>query len=167
MIVLSLSETERSKLTKEKVNNMKGAHNDPRVKSVLTKGSSPDSRAFSDFYKFVFFRHPFTRMVSAWRNKFQSEKVNKYFYSNFGISIIQITRGDKGVKAFYKDNASNLISFKEFVIGVKSGVIDRHWMPQTEVCLPCSMDYTFVGFFEYLTNDTNYILDQVGRLSVL
>ena len=145
---------------------MKNVHNDPRVPALSHLGweIKPENRAYTDYYKFVLFRHPFTRMVSAWRNKFQSERVNRYFYTNFGVPIMKITRGEKAITDFYANNKDNLLTFREFVIGIKNGIIDRHWMPQSELCLPCEIKYSYVGFFEHLTDDTNHIWDEVCRL---
>lgn len=166
MIVLALPEEDRAHLTRDEVNNMKNVHNDPRVPALSHLGweIKPENRAYTDYYKFVLFRHPFTRMVSAWRNKFQSERVNRYFYTNFGVPIMKITRGEKAITDFYANNKDNLLTFREFVIGIKNGIIDRHWMPQSELCLPCEIKYSYVGFFEHLTDDTNHIWDEVCRL---
>ena len=145
------------------MNSIENVHNDKRVVALRNVDGSPLQQPYKSYYKFVFFRHPFTRMVSAWRNKLQLVKghINKYFYKNFGIDIIRLTRGKAGLAQFYKDQNGNLVTFKEFITGIRHGIVDRHWMPQTEICLPCQVDYEFVGFLEHVNNDTNYVLNQV------
>lgn len=138
-------------------------HNNPAVKALTKVNGSPFYTPYSKYYKFVFFRHPFTRMVSAWRNKFQpiNGKVNKYFYKNFGLQIMRITRKDRGVADFIR-NKEPFLSFQEFIVGIRHRIIDRHWMPQSEICRPCDLEYSFIGFFENLDNDTTYIMKYVG-----
>jgi len=163
LIVLSYDEEKRKSTTIEDINSLKNVHNNPAVKALTKVSGSPFYMPYANYYKFVFFRHPFTRMVSAWRNKFQPihGKVNKYFYKNFGLKIMRITRKDKGVAAFIK-NKEPFLSFAEFIVGIRNRIIDRHWMPQSEICRPCDLQYSFVGFFENLDNDTTFIMNHVG-----
>jgi hypothetical protein len=155
-------------MTRKDVNSLRNVHNDPRVRALTKVDGSPLYPPYSKYYKFVLFRHPFTRMVSAWRNKLLTVdgKINKYFYRNYGIPIIRLTRGKWAEAAFLKNQTGNLVTFQEFVAGVKNGIIDRHWMPQSEICQPCNVDYNHVGFFEYLNDDTNHILDEVCSVKI-
>ncbi|KAL5250000.1 hypothetical protein ACHWQZ_G015919 [Mnemiopsis leidyi] len=164
MIVLTMNKETRDGMTKDDVNALKNVHNDPRIQALTSVESSPLEPPYSNYYKFVVFRHPFTRMVSAWRNKLQlvDGNINKYFYKNYGIPIIKLTRGPQAEMQFLKNQNANLVTFQEFVIGIKNGIVDRHWMPQSEICQPCAVNYNHVGFFEYLNDDTNHILDQIG-----
>ena len=163
MIVLSMDKATREGMTKDDVNSLKNVHNDPRIKALTKVQGSPLDLPYSNYYKFVVFRHPFTRMVSAWRNKLllADGVVNKYFYKNYGIPIIKLTRGPMAEIEFLKNKTANLVTFQEFVTGIKNGIVDRHWMPQSEICQPCFVNYNHVGFFEYLNDDTNHILDEV------
>ena len=163
MIVLTMNKETRDGMTKDDVNALKNVHNGPRIQALTSVESSPLEPPYSNYYKFVVFRHPFTRMVSAWRNKLQlvDGNINKYFYKNYGIPIIKLTRGPQAEMQFLKNQNANLVTFQEFVIGIKNGIVDRHWMPQSEICQPCAVNYNHVGFFEYLNDDTNHILDQV------
>ncbi|XP_063687206.1 carbohydrate sulfotransferase 11-like [Bolinopsis microptera] len=164
MIVLSMDKKSRDKMTRAQVNALKNVHNDPRIQALTKVDGNILYPPYRDYYKFVMFRHPFTRMVSAWRNKLLmvDGRINKYFYKNYGIPIIKLLRGKGAETKFLKNPAGNLVTFQEFVGGVKSGIVDRHWMPQSEICQPCAVRYNHVGFFEYLNDDTNYILDQLG-----
>ena len=166
MIVLSMPKKQREGMTHEDVNALKNVHNDPRIRDLFKVNGSPLYPPYIQYYKFVMFRHPFTRMVSAWRNKLllADGRVNKYFYKNYGIPIIKLTRGEGAEEAFLKNQTGNLVTFQEFVVGIKNGIVDRHWMPQSEICQPCVVQYNHVGFFEYLNDDMSHILDQVSNV---
>ena len=77
---------ERAKQTKETVNSMKNVHNSKAIVDLARSRGSPDRPPYSNYYNTVFFRHPFTRVVSAWRNKFQlvDGKINQSFYKKYG-----------------------------------------------------------------------------------
>jgi len=52
-----------SSQTREDVNSLKNVHNNKAVKPLNRVGGSPLQRPYNTYYKFVVFRHPFTRMV--------------------------------------------------------------------------------------------------------
>ena len=163
MVVLSYPDSKFKTLTIKDVNGLKNVHNNPAIIALSKLNGSPLYPPYKFYYKFAFFRHPFTRMVSAWRNKFQinNGRINRYFYTNFGNKMIAITRGNKGLKKFLYQQKP-LLSFHEFVVGIKNRIIDRHWMPQTEICRPCEVNYNFVGFFEHLDADVEYVYNEIG-----
>ena len=106
---------------------------------------------------FIVVRHPFERLVSAYRDKL--ERTNKYYYQLYGIKIVKMFRNKAiekfGEKYFAKENnygailkpdpndpkarhSSSQPSFWEFVQAVISGEIDDgHWRPQYKFCSVC------------------------------
>ena len=50
--------------------------------------------------------------------------------------------------------------FAEFVIDewTSGRTLDRHWMPQQNICSPCYVHYDFIGRFERLDQDTKHVL---------
>jgi len=120
-------------------------------------------KIFSESLKFMVVRHPFERVVSAYRDKLAGFSRNPH-YLDMRKRIIQRHRKKK------KDN-SNIPTFHEAVdflleelekleSGKEKIFIDGHFMPYSRRCLPCSMDYDIIIKFETLEEDSNYIIKQ-------
>jgi len=43
--------------------------------------------------------------------------------------------------------------------------LDNHWRPQYNLCQPCHINYDFIGHYETLRQDAEYVLRQISRLS--
>jgi len=58
------------------------------------------------------------------------------------------------------------VTFKEFVMYLIDPRTERpfnaHWMPFHEACLPCRVRYDFIGHYETLKQDVDYILKKIG-----
>ncbi|KAL7885562.1 hypothetical protein AOLI_G00058570 [Acnodon oligacanthus] len=113
------------------------------------------------YTKVLFLREPFERLVSAFRDKFESP--NSYYHPVFGKPII----------SKYRSNASQLalrtgegVTFKEFVqylLDVHRPVgMDIHWEPVVQLCSPCLIDYDFIGKFETIEEEANMLLRRIG-----
>lgn len=61
------------------------------------------------------------------------------------------------------------VKFEEFVQYVTEEAIlgvyqlDHHWRPQYHMCLPCHVNYDFIGHYETLNSDAEYVLAQITR----
>jgi len=57
-------------------------------------------------------------------------------------------------------------TFKEFVMFLIDPRTKRpfnlHWVPFHESCLPCEIRYDFIGHFETLREDVDYVLKKIG-----
>ncbi len=115
-----------------------------------------------NFTKFIFVRHPFERLVSSYRDKLAG---NDAFYKKaVGREIVRK----------YRQNPSRLslemgddVTFPEFVNFIvdewRNGrkPLDVHWRPVVDLCLPCEMQFHFIGKFETLNRDVNFLLDKL------
>uniref|UniRef100_A0A8C5HAS5 Carbohydrate sulfotransferase n=1 Tax=Gouania willdenowi TaxID=441366 RepID=A0A8C5HAS5_GOUWI len=113
------------------------------------------------YTKVMFVREPLERMVSAYRDKF--ENPNKYYHSLFGKKIISKYRA-KPSKAALKTGSG--VMFKEFVqylLDVHRPVgMDVHWEQANQLCNPCLINYDFIGKFENMEEESNFLLRLVG-----
>ena len=60
--------------------------------------------------------------------------------------------------------------FAQFLLDERSRrreLLDRHWRPQWEMCLPCDIAYNFVGHYETLYDDATVVLSRLGIKSGL
>ena len=117
-----------------------------------------------NYFKFMFVRDPFERLVSAYRELFV--KQNRPYHRTHGRRIVRM----------YRDNSTNEsstvgidVTFEEFVRYIldpiarrELRVVDRHWRSFHETCHPCYVRYDFIGKFETLQEDAAYVIKRLG-----
>ena len=108
----------------------------------------------SEFYKFLFVRHPFVRLVSAYRNKLYER--NDFFNGFYGQRILRMYRKNMTERE-YKKGAG--VTFYEFVSWlIEKEAFDVHWTPVSWLCRPCMIEYDFVGEMDTLLVDAETVL---------
>ncbi|XP_045616502.2 uncharacterized protein [Procambarus clarkii] len=130
--------------------------------------------------KFMIVRHPFERLVSAYRDKLENVNIGKengvdHFYQKYGKKIVAKYRpaGQGPPPNRYSQDMDdpNLPApsgieptFAEFVkYIIDTDLIhyaDDHWMPYYLYCTPCLIDYDVIAKFETLNRDQNYIIEK-------
>lgn len=117
-------------------------------------------RCLQTYTTFLMVRHPFERLLSAYRNKFSD--LNDYFHSRYGKHIIQKYR-----KANDSENVGG-VTFREFVKYLidEGPYANEHWIPIYALCKPCQVNYTFIGRYETLAEDTRTLLNMIGQPSI-
>ncbi|XP_072171515.1 carbohydrate sulfotransferase 11-like [Diadema setosum] len=113
---------------------------------------------------FMFVRNPFSRLLSAFREKIENRDPTKCYFSKY------MTRW------FAKTNPSYLVNrspsspynFTEFVrYAISRRVDNEHWNDQYQLCSPCLVKYDFIGKYETLMEDAEYFLRTVVNDSSL
>ena len=87
-------------------------------------GQLTDLRKFENTTSFVISRHPFTRIVSAFRNKFQADtRIEEQFIRKYSRKIGLAARGEwkKG------DPEPSFAEFVKYLIKTEVGQYDEHW----------------------------------------
>ncbi|XP_026222077.1 carbohydrate sulfotransferase 8-like isoform X2 [Anabas testudineus] len=137
------------------------AHYANRLRRLESYDQAGIAERLRSYTKVLFVREPFERLVSAFRDKFESP--NSYYHPVFGRPII----------SRYRVNASRIalrtgagVTFREFVqylLDVHRPVgMDIHWEPVSQLCNPCLLRYNFIGKFEDLQEEANFLLRSVG-----
>jgi len=120
-------------------------------------------RIFSESIKFIIVRHPFERLVSAYRDKLAGFSRNKH-YLDMRKHIITNYRLDKknksAIPTFRESVDFVLNELKKMEAGSSNLVIDGHFMPYTRRCIPCAIDYDVIIKFETLEDDSQYLIEQ-------
>ncbi|XP_039297166.1 carbohydrate sulfotransferase 11 isoform X2 [Nilaparvata lugens] len=137
--------------------------------------------ALQSCLKVIIVRHPFERLLSAYRDKLENVNVRKehgsvHFYQSYGSKIVERFRvgGNKtkteevlrpGTYHWQKDQpkpAGFEPTFQEFVRYLIStdllSYADDHWIPYYLFCTPCLLKYDFIAKVETLFRDQMYII---------
>ncbi|XP_070557320.1 carbohydrate sulfotransferase 9-like [Ptychodera flava] len=115
------------------------------------------------YLKFMFVRHPFARLLSAYRNKFEvfEQRTSRAFLPKYGPQIIPGYRFNSSLSMRLSGEKTG-IQFKDFVRYVinttDSAQFDGHWRPMDQLCSVCSINYDIIGKFENLAEDVQYVL---------
>jgi len=133
---------------------------------------------------FIVVRHPFERLVSAYRDKLERTHAKNYltdwYFKQYGQKIVKKYRS-KAISIFgndffsfknnygaplpVKDNkrtTGNLPTFWEFVqfvIDSKKSAMDEHWKPTSYYCSMCMLNYDYVIKFEDLSIESQAFLE--------
>ena len=104
------------------------------------------------YYKFLFVREPLERLLSAYQDKFAN---------NFDHWIETPLHSRRIVTNYrrYHPNADAKATFDKFI----TYVIDdkdknEHWQTFYNLCHPCHIKYGFIGSFESLQEEADYVL---------
>ncbi|XP_043284254.1 carbohydrate sulfotransferase 11-like [Venturia canescens] len=126
------------------------------------------ARYLNDSVSFLIVRHPFERLLSAYRDKLE-QSLPHTFHSKLGTHIVsQYRRKDpkKGIR-----QGPRYPHFEEFVRWLlcewRAGYeLDMHWTPVVNFCTPCQVRFDVIAKFETLHDDQNYLIKQahVGHI---
>lgn len=150
-------------------------HTQAKIRLVHLSDLDPEVRqeVLRNFTKFMIVRHPFTRILSAYRNKlepngtFETTHVrgpNQYYWRDrLGMEILKIYRGVKVAKRFKEHRGDYDLTFAEFVNFItdyseRRSANDRHWKEMYSICYPCDIEYDFIAKFETLGEDSQLFL---------
>lgn len=110
------------------------------------------------YQKFFFVREPFERLLSAYRDKFVGKTTQ--LYENIAKEIVHKVRGDVTEKD--NDGKPTFAEFTSYIDQLPdSSTWDMHWRPAHQTCYPCAIDYDYVGYFDTIKEDADYILKKL------
>ncbi|XP_036399875.1 carbohydrate sulfotransferase 8-like isoform X1 [Megalops cyprinoides] len=118
------------------------------------------------YTKVLFVREPLERLVSAYRDKF--ENPNSYYHPVFGKPIISKYRANASQVALRTGTGVTFKEFMQYLLDVNRPVgMDIHWEHVNQLCSPCLLDYDFIGKFEAIEEEANFLLRKTGAPSNL
>ena len=132
-------------------------HNPKNFKFLHVYPKDDVRRMLRTYFKFVFVREPFERLLSAYLDKFHGG--DSTFHNSVGRRIIKTYR--PGGNPEHKN-----ITFDEFlnyVINIGKGYWNEHWQTYDKLCHPCGIQYDFIGRFENLEEEANFVLSGISR----
>ena len=121
-----------------------------------------------NYTKFMFARHPFSRLLSAYNNKLAPNATDTQNMMVFrqGIGdIIQLMYHPCAYKRKRKrlTECTYNVSFHDFVRYLIDPELEAyqfniHWRSNYETCKPCVIKYDIIGRYETLLDDAKYVL---------
>ena len=121
-------------------------------------GSIEDFKyALREYKKFVFVRHPLSRLLSAYIDKIAQFRKGQYQTLRDEILTFSTNKST---------NSDKYITFPDFVRYVIAAQnlgnnLNIHWRPLTLLLQPCQLYYNFIGKIETLDDDSRYIFQNV------
>uniref|UniRef100_A0A3B3YPE2 Carbohydrate sulfotransferase n=1 Tax=Poecilia mexicana TaxID=48701 RepID=A0A3B3YPE2_9TELE len=113
------------------------------------------------YTKVLFVREPFERLVSAFRDKFESP--NSYYHPVFGRAIISRYRANATGSALKTGAGVTFREFVQYLLDTQRPVgMDIHWERVSQLCSPCLIHYDFIGKIESLQEDADFLLRGIG-----
>ncbi|XP_042205449.1 carbohydrate sulfotransferase 11-like isoform X2 [Homarus americanus] len=134
----------------------------------LLSATKESMEKLNTYKKFLFVRHPFDRVLSAYKDKLENvDRQSSYnFHKEIGEKIEKKYRGTK-------DSHGDNVTFSEFIRFISEpghGTFEQrneHWLSMHEICNPCAVQYDFIGKYETIKVDADYVLDWLGATDMV
>ena len=143
----------------------KSVHDEIKGKlKLLSEYTSEDRRKIvKTYFKFMFVRDPFERLISAYTNCFWGKfKRNHdgWKYYRREIRKVLAKRGGRDIDV----NTDNT-TFEQFATYLvlrwrEGGLFQVHWREQHKLCHPCHIQFDYVGHYETLVDDAQFFLKE-------
>nr|XP_057930232.1 carbohydrate sulfotransferase 14 [Doryrhamphus excisus] len=114
------------------------------------------------YFKFMFVREPMERLLSAYRNKFG--EIESY-QKKYGVEIIKRYRKGRNNNSLITGDDVTFAEFVRYLLDEDVERMNEHWMPMYNLCQPCVLPYDFIGSYEHLESDAEFVLQRIGAPS--
>ena len=157
MTLLRLRNVSRLKLTEGSVHSPKFW----RRLSDKEFNATELSKRQNTHFKFLFVREPFHRLLSGYKDKFMGR--NRRYTNRFRKLIVKALRPKDEEKVATETNNVTFTEFLTYLLSDRNPMIrDGHWKQAQKLCFPCAFDFDFIGHFETLQEDADYLLIKTG-----
>ena len=130
-----------------------------KLRYLNTYTKSEIQTRLKTYFKFMIARHPFVRILSAYRNKL--EKPNALFERIVGKYVkMRYSPANKP-----KDYRITFEEFVHYLVDKKVTAYNSHWKPVTYLCDPCEIHYDYIVKLETSYVDYPHILSTLKNLS--
>ncbi|KAL3863842.1 hypothetical protein ACJMK2_005570 [Sinanodonta woodiana] len=110
--------------------------------------------------KVMFVRDPFSRLFSAYLDKFYNPNPPNWKY--FGAEIVRSERNGDQVYCGHDVTFAEFVSFTLKWFDMNQ-CVEPHFSEIFRHCAPCDIDYTYIGKMETIEQDTKYILSKLNQ----
>ncbi|XP_066980107.1 carbohydrate sulfotransferase 11-like [Macrobrachium rosenbergii] len=115
-----------------------------------------------DFSSFIIVRDPFERLLSAYRDKIESQL--QAFYRPLRCHIQKTYGSHRGI---LRDCRPSFSEFVNYIIDehVSGKAPNEHWAPYYTFCSPCQTKFDYILHFETLDHDEAFLVNTIKGLS--
>lgn len=110
-----------------------------------------------EYFTFLVVRHPFVRLVSAYRDKLETLTEYNVRYHMKDAPRMTSRRVFNSSVA----DSPTFPEFAEYLIRTPPNLMDKHWAPYTKVCLPCNLTYSAILKLETLEEDADWLFNKL------
>ena len=136
-------------------------HSPSLWKHMSEYNESENSKRLQTHFKFLFVREPLHRLLSAYRDKFFGN--NRLYTNRFRQLIVKTYRPEDAEPVSTENNNVTFTEFLRFIVTSSNyHARDDHWGKYEQLCFPCTFKFDFIGHFETLADDVNYVLKKAG-----
>ncbi|XP_014671501.1 PREDICTED: carbohydrate sulfotransferase 14-like [Priapulus caudatus] len=149
-------------VTAARLDRMSGVnvHRRAMAAGLLHRLSALDARTRAHimrrYRKLIFVRHPFTRLLSAYRDKLDHdgdvgdfEKHRRAVAANAGRTV-------------GNDRRVTFREFLQYLVDSEPRLFNEHWALFAHLCSPCIADYDFIGKYENMEKESGDFLAAAG-----
>ncbi|XP_022109255.1 carbohydrate sulfotransferase 10-like isoform X2 [Acanthaster planci] len=116
------------------------------------------------YTRFVQVRHPFARLISAYRNKISGEATRSGQDPKFtDISLHIVRKYRRGAEGEDFNPETLRVTWDEWIQYLTDPTelsrFDPHWREMYKLCLPCRVNYDVVGKLETVESDSKFLLN--------
>ncbi|XP_064112976.1 carbohydrate sulfotransferase 11-like [Macrobrachium nipponense] len=132
-----------------------------------------DNEFLKDSLAFVVSRHPYHRLVSAYKNKIIEAEKRRQHYVDLRTLILERYHRQKDLT---NSTMPTFRDFCEYIADTTEDWLsdlnhkeppDPHWMPMTYMCSPCNLHYDIYSKMETMEEDARFISAQCGLEDVI
>ena len=114
---------------------------------------------------FTIVRHPFDRLVSAYRDKFELARKYAYIFQHYASSILAVSDPDPSGRGHHLRRPT-FSEFVTYLLRTPVSEYNDHWVPYWLHCHLCQLEYDVIGKMETLREDIQFITERSGLKEV-
>ena len=123
-------------------------------------------RRLDTYQKVMFSRNPFERILSAYKDKLSKDKGKELYQRMFGRDIMKRKRPNATKEELKTGYGVTFAEFISWLVDIENVLaLDPHFRPIYMLSKPCVINYDFLGRFETLHEDIDYILHKTFKLN--
>jgi len=122
------------------------------------------------FDSFITVRHPFERLLSAYRDRFFAMDNSKHelmkealFRRKYGLDIIRKHRTKPPPSDSVYGTIPTFGEFVSYLVATEATNYNIHWLPVHILCRPCNLHYTIIAKTETIDRDSRFIRKTLGH----
>ncbi|XP_070546303.1 carbohydrate sulfotransferase 14-like [Ptychodera flava] len=117
---------------------------------------------YPSYFSFMFVRHPFARLLSAYRSKFENVAASNLYLKKKRIEIIKRYRKNPTNHSLEAGDDVTWEEFVQSVIDDNQKSFNPHYIAQHLYCGPCLFPFDFIGKLEDVAKESKYVLNRVN-----